>query len=219
MDSNKICFITCVNNDEYYQECLQYIHRLELPEGYSVETVAICDAVSMAAGLNEAMAKSDAKIKVYLHQDVFIIHKAFLKDIVRIFADPDIGLIGVIGSGDIPANGIWWEGRQLFGQVYDSHRGFIEKISFQEVNSEIQEVACVDGLIMITQYDLPWRAELFNNWHFYDLSQSQEFRRQGYKVVIPRQFEPWCIHDCGITRVNNQYQHDRQVFIQEYLRE
>ena len=39
--------------------------------------------------------------------------------------------------------------------------------------------------------------DLFDGWDFYDISQCQEFRRTGYKVVVPKQEEAWCIHDDG----------------------
>ncbi|QJW46345.1 hypothetical protein HA075_11265 [bacterium BFN5] len=219
MNSKKICFITCVNNDEVYQECLLYIHNLDIPQGYSVETVSVKEAVSMASGLNQAMQKSDAKYKVYLHQDVFIINRKFIHDMLHIFENPSIGLIGVIGCSLIPENGVWWEAERIFGQVYDSHRGFIEKLAFSQLEGEYQEVDCIDGLMMITQVDIPWRDDLFTGWHFYDLSQSREFRRNHYQVVVPHQSESWCIHDCGLTRVCNEYNLYREIFIQEYLQE
>ena len=31
------------------------------------------------------------------------------------------------------------------------------------------EVEGVDGLLMATQYDIPWREDLFDGWDFYDL--------------------------------------------------
>jgi hypothetical protein len=50
------------------------------------------------------------------------------------------------------------------------------------------------------------------------LSQSREFHRAGYKVIIPMQQQPWCIHDCGLVNVSG-YQHYRQVFLNEYAQE
>lgn len=217
MNPKAISFITCVNNDEWYQECLLYIHRLEVPDGYTVDTIAVRDAVSMAGGLNQAMRGSNAKYKVYLHQDVFIVNRHFIKDILRIFANPAIGLIGVVGSRSIPPNGIWWEAQTIFGQVYDSHRGRLEKLSFQSIDQDYAEADCVDGLLMATQYDLPWREDLFTGWHCYDLSQCGEFRRQNYKVAVPRQEEAWCIHDSGVTRMDKDYHHYREIFVKEYL--
>ena len=77
MDQNKICFIICVNDDLFFQECVNYIHWLEVPEGMEVEVLEIREAKSMTSGYNEGMSSSNAKYKVYMHQDVFIINKYF----------------------------------------------------------------------------------------------------------------------------------------------
>ena len=218
MNANKICFLSCVNNEELYQQCLLAIHSLAVPAGYEVETLAIKSAVSMTAGYNEAMGRTDAKYKVYLHQDLLIINKHLLQDVLDLFSDPQIGMIGVAGSRQIPSSGVWWEAGSLYGKVYDSHSGMMSLLAFQEVEEEYQEVQGIDGLIMITQFDLPWRDDIFTGWHFYDLSQCREFNHSGYKVVVPRQKQPWCIHNCGVVSVRD-YHYYRQVFLNEYGQE
>jgi hypothetical protein len=215
MNANKICFLSCVNNEELYQQCLLAIHSLEVPVGYEIETLAIRAAGSMTAGYNEAMNRTDAKYKVYLHQDVLIINKHLLQDVLNLFSESQIGMIGVAGSRKIPTSGVWWEAGRLYGKVYDSHSGVMSLLAFQEVEENYQEVQGIDGLIMITQVDLPWRQDIFTGWHFYDLSQCREFNHAGYKVIIPRQQQPWCIHDCGVVSVRD-YHYYRQAFLNEY---
>lgn len=217
LNTNKFCFITCENDARFYQVCLSQINNLEIPEGYEVEILSIKDSVSMTSAYNQAIGKSNAKYKVYLHQDVYILHKRFMQDVLDIFQNSEIGMIGVAGSALIPANGIWWESNCNYGKVYDSHTGVMGLVALKEVEGDYQEVQCIDGLIMITQYDLPWREDLFNGWHFYDSSQSMEFIKAGYKVVIPKQSQPWCTHECGVTKLGNGYHDYRQVFINNYL--
>ncbi|NYE56885.1 glycosyltransferase [Carboxydothermus ferrireducens] len=215
--NRKVCFITCVNNEELYDKCLKYISNLHIPEGYEVEIKAIKGAKSMASGYNEGMLSSDAKYKVYLHQDTFIINKNFIHEIIKVFnKDEAIGMIGVIGSKTIPSNGIWWHSSEKYGKVYESHTGKMELLAFNEVEGDFEEVKAVDGLIMITQYDIPWREDLFTGWHFYDISQCMEFAKRGYKIVIPKQTKPWCVHDCGIIEIKNDYEKYRKVFLDEY---
>jgi len=216
MNANKICFITCVNNDDIYKKCLSNISKLDVPAGYEVELLSVKKAESMASGFNSMIRNNEAKYKVYLHQDVFIINKTFIQDFLSVFSDTKVGMIGVVGSAQVPPNGIWWESAYNFGKVYESHTGIIRLLSFRNIESKFEEVQCIDGLIMITQYDIPWREDIFTGWHFYDLSQSLEFIRAGYKVIIPRQQQPWCIHDCGLTFVTNDYHNYRQVFLNEY---
>lgn len=219
MKKEKFCFISCVNNEQYYKECLHYISKLKVPEGYEIEVLSIEDSKSMAFGYNEAMNNSDAKYKIYLHQDTFIINENFLYDIIYIFENNnDVGMIGVAGGKVVPSNAIWWESEQKFGKVYESSGGVLNELKFNDVNKRFEEVKIVDGLIMITQYDLPWREDIFDGYHFYDASQSTEFIKNGYKVVIPNQDKPWIIHDCGMARIGD-YDYYREKFLDEYYKE
>lgn len=78
------------------------------------------------------------------------------------------------------------------------------------------EMDAVDGFLMVTQYDFPWREDLFDKWDFYDCSQCREFIRRGYQVVVPDMKEPWCVHDSGFLDLKN-YDSERQKFVAEYL--
>lgn len=46
MNDKKICFIMCVNDKLYEEECIRYIQKLNVPEGYEVEQLSIWDAPS-----------------------------------------------------------------------------------------------------------------------------------------------------------------------------
>ena len=99
MDNKKIAFITCVNDEIMYKESLRFIDRLIIPEGFSIQKIAVREAKSMTSGYNEVMSKCDAKYKVYLHQDVFIIDIEFINDMLRVFEnDSSIGMIGAAGA-------------------------------------------------------------------------------------------------------------------------
>lgn len=111
MNEYKFQFIICSNNEDFLEECITYISLLEVPKGYSVDVISILEAVSMTAGYNEGMGASDAKYKIYLHQDVFIIYRKFLYALLDIFeSDPQIGMIGMVGSPKMPSCGIMWYG-------------------------------------------------------------------------------------------------------------
>lgn len=217
MDPKKICFISCVNDEKIYKEALFYINHLNKQKGWKVETLCIKDAKSMASAYNQAIKDSDAKYKVYMHQDVFILNKNFIKDITAIFEKyPMIGMIGVAGSKTIPPNGIWWESQHRYGKVYNSLTGEIGLLRFSKIKNEYECVKAIDGLIMITQYDVPWREDIFDGWHFYDISQSIEFQNAGYEVAVPKQPYAWCIHDCGISRIDPAYEKYRKIFLDNY---
>ena len=216
MDDKKICFIMCVTSQRLMEEAVYYINRLNVPEGYSVELLTVTDAGSMAAGYNEAMNASDAKYKVYMHQDVFIIERDFIFHILNIFENPDIGMLGVFGFKKLVENCIMWKGvpEYAVGELYSN---VIHKTACYMWNNDeaYQEVEVLDGLLMVTQYDIPWREDIFDKWDFYDASQSMEFKKAGYKVVVPQIKRPWCIHDDGILNMRN-YHGERKKYIKEY---
>ena len=101
----KIAVITCVNNEEEYAQALSYIDRLHVPDGYELDVIAVREAPSMAAGYQMAMEHTDARYKIYMHQDTFIINREFLRDMLSVFEGDDrIGAIGMVGCDDVPIN-------------------------------------------------------------------------------------------------------------------
>ena len=216
VNEKAVCFIICSNDSLYTEECIYYINHLNVPDGYRIEVLTIHDAKSMTSGYNEGMRASDAKYKVYLHQDTFIVNHDFIQDILDIFTqDSSIGMIGMVGAPDLPYTGIMWDGKRCGGlyhwNVISTQESWMKENTFSEVE-------VIDGFLMATQYDVPWREDLFDKWDFYDCSQCKEFARHGYKVVVPAQEEPWCIHDGGIASYNS-YDGERQKFVKEYQNE
>lgn len=216
MNDRKFCFIICSNDRLYTQECLYYINQLHIPKDYEIDALTIEDARSMTAGYNEGMRFSDAKYKVYLHQDVFIVNRNFLQDCLDIFQeDHKVGMIGNVGAEKLSASGIMWDVDRV-GKLYEQHiYETILSSGDEKSKADCVEVEAIDGFLMVTQYDLPWREDLFDKWDFYDCSQSMEFIRHGYKVVVPRMDEPWCVHDCGFVNKEN-YEGERRKFVMEY---
>ena len=217
MDNNTISFIYCVNNDMLYENSIDFISQLNIPIGYNVEVIQIKGAKSISSGYNEGMKKARGKYKVYLHQDVYIINQNFIKDIIEIFENNNIGIIGCAGSKDIPDNLVWWESKSLFGKVYEIRNSNMKLLYFNNPTNKYEEVSLLDGFILITQYDIPWREDIFDGWHFYDISQSLEFKKQNKKVVVAYQQIPWCIHDCGIVSMDNYYIY-RDKLVNEYFK-
>ncbi len=216
-EQQEMCFIICTNDSLYAQECIYYIEHLIVPENIKIDVVTVEDAVSITSAYNEAMCYSKAKYKVYLHHDTFIINPYFIHDCLRVFENnPQIGMLGNIGAPTMSDSGVMWD-RDRFGMLYEQHIYETELLA-NAIGSELAylEVAAIDGFLMVTQHDLPWRQDLFTKWDFYDCSQSMEFIRKGYKVVIPNMKEPWCVHDCGFINLKD-YEEERRKFVQEYL--
>ncbi len=246
-----IAFVTCVNDEARYRECCRYLNVLTMPPGWSTQLLPVRGAVSMAAGYEtgrQMANENKADIIVYLHQDVLVVNKNLINDLIAIFSHSEkIGIVGVIGCRRLPETGIWWDGRRMVGQVL--HACEPESIAPAEHHEPaadrfIQGVEAVDGLFIATRglsfpnkgkektspegevpegqrndsiYDIPWRADLFDGWHFYDSSICREYRRRGLSVVIPRQAPNfWCIHCPTEKPLDPAYHKYRQRFLQEY---
>ena len=217
----KIAFILCVNDERQYKECCFYIQRLMVPEGYSVEIVPIYHAKSMASGYQEGMKKTDAKYKIYIHQDVLCTNKYLIYDMIYIFnLNPDIGLVGAAGCVKMPLVGVWWK-----APVEERYYNLYQDVIITCANNcgtyyncgEYQEVQVLDGVFLATSKDIDWREDLFDNWHYYDIAQSFEFQRQGYKAVIPKPRMPWVLHNDKWGRIlENDYFQATKRFLQEY---
>ncbi|MCI8821159.1 MAG: hypothetical protein HFI15_01370 [Lachnospiraceae bacterium] len=212
---DQIAFITCVSDEEEYAECRYYLNRLRIPDGYETDIISVREAPSMAAGYNAGMKSSPAKYKVYLHQDVFIKNQNFISDMLQVFhRDAQIGVLGMIGKRNREMQGISlmkWD----TGKVIDNSAG-LWSFSIPSKEDNYAEVLTVDGLLMVTQYDILWREDLFNGWDLYDASQCMEFIKRGYKIVVPYQKEEWCYHDCLYPKLIKYFDYNR-VFLKEYI--
>ena len=215
MNEKKICFILCTNSELYEKECISYIERLNVPEGYELEICPVKRASSITSGYNQAMKGSDAKYKVYLHQDVFIVYADFIKEMLQLFQNKEIGMIGMVGNLEIEKNAVMWYGKRV-GMIHSNSVYFADSYLFGKVKGKYQAVSAIDGLLMATQYDILWREDIFKGWDFYDISQSMEFRKRGYEVIVPAMERPWCIHDDGILNLSNYYK-EREIFLKEYI--
>lgn len=219
-EEKMMSFIFCVNNENIFNKALKYIDKLDVPDGYGIEVIPVRNAESMCSGYNYGMRKSKGKYKVYLHQNVCILNKSFISDIIDLFQKHDeLGMLGVAGAAKLSKSGVWWNSPELYGKVIQERGGKLTLLKWREVKEEYKSVNAIDGLIMITQYDVPWREDIFKKWHFYDVSQCMEFIRAGYIVGIPKQIQPWCEHgwtmkDDGKGKGN--YHEERKIFLQEY---
>ncbi len=219
----KIAVIICVNDERRFAECQLYLEQQYLSPEYELEIIDIRGAASIFSGYEYARGRYNNRYKLYMHQDTFLTHKQCVQKMLTLFQqEPSIGMLGLVGSASIPPSGIWWERDKntQYGHVVQGGDvpEYLEVINGMSMAKPYQEVAAIDGFFMMTQYDLPWRSDLFSGWHFYDVSQSVEYKRQGYKLAIPYAEEAWAFHDCGRIELDDTYEKERQIFIHEYIR-
>ncbi|MBD5545734.1 MAG: hypothetical protein HDR01_16215 [Lachnospiraceae bacterium] len=222
VNEHKFAFILCTNNDIYLQECFHYLNQLIIPGNYEVDILTIHDAASMASGYNEGMSSTDAKYKIYMHQDLFILNRYFLWDLLSIFqSDSSIGMIGMVGYPTVSIDGMMWHSNPLGSiPLYGSPDAAYPNADYKQyrysLSDGITDVALIDGCIMMTSYDLPWEEKLLKGWHFYDAFQSMNFLLHGYRIVVPTPKLPWFLHDDGIFLSLWDYHDYRKIFVEKY---
>ena len=219
-------FVTCTNDAVRMLECRYYIQRLFVPDGWSVEITEIPDAVSMASGYNRAIGMKpgdsarteDVPVRIYLHQDVYILNRFFLKNLRLLFEEyPDVGAVGMVGTPVLHESGVMWLGSYI-GNVYEpDDRPYKEEQVFDK--PVIVPADAIDGFLIATRADIPWREDLFDGFDFYDLSQSFEFRRNGYRTAVVMQSSPWCVHDDAHVLSLYHYNRYRKRFLSQYGQE
>lgn len=216
----KFAFIMAVNHEMYYEEAVYYIQRLKIPENMQIEIIPIRGAKSMTEAYNQGMRMTDAKYKIYMHQDALLVNPYMLYEICHIFEDETIGMIGVAGAGHMPESAMWWNGKkeEVYMNLYQDAALVTEYSLKNSFSESYREVEALDGVFLATQYDIPWRSDLFSGWHFYDVSQCMEFKRKQYKVVVAKQETTWCVH-MGNYNVNlpMEYEIEKDKFIKEYM--
>lgn len=219
MNENKFCFIICTNNEILLSESMHYLSHLVIPDGYTTDILTVTDAKSMTLGYNEAMEASDAKYKIYMHQDVLILNRYFLSDVLSIFSsDASIGLIGMTGYTSVSADGVMWHADEKLGTPYRRKDSYPPLSDYRYSLSEdgYRPAALVDGFLMVTANDYPWDTQNLTGWDFYDACQSLAFLLHGRKIVVPVQRHPWCMHDDGGLLNMMEYNKYRLKFMQTY---
>lgn len=212
MDEKKIAFIIASENE--CEQCIECLSSLKIPDGFVVEVVTITDFQQVAEAYNKGMEASDARYKIYLSDTTRILHENLIFDILKVFdMNLAIGLLGVSGTKIIPTSGICALSKNRVGMAKDRYSQ--NEVSWNKIETSYEKVQAIDNIIMATQYDIRWRDDLFVSNDFYDVSQSLEFKREGYLVVVIKQKFPW-IMAFGKSSFN---QNDCNVFLDEYSKD
>lgn len=195
MNEKKICFIICGNDIQYVQESVWYIKNLEVPAGYQIDIIrGYPEEESIPDWYNKQMKQSDAKYKIYLQQGVFIIYKKMLTDLLKYFTDDSsIGMVGVMGKRCMNQDeniSISWDCGCIRNRNMNEEA---ERILYS--SKESIKVEVIDGIFFATQYDLEWKEDIEVEKRTCCIAHSCDFRRNGYKIILPYQKETWCLYD------------------------
>ena len=191
-----------------------YLDAIDVPSGFTVELIEVSVDGNVAVAYQRAMHESDAKYKVYLSAGSILLRLNFFAEMLRVFAeDPAIGIMGLVGTAQLSTSGELGASPMLKGRLL-----YTDDTSFHgaTVEGATEEVMAVSPDLIATQYDIPWRSDLFHGDCFFAEAQCIEFRRKGYRTVLPQQDDPWLLtrkRACATDEAS------REVFLDTYSSE
>jgi GT2 family glycosyltransferase len=213
---------------------VQYIDALHVPSGFRLERIAVLGAGSIAGGYQKGMEASTARYKIYLHQDLYLVHREVLSDLLYLFKTyPRLGLVGVEGATRLPASVLYsvnnpfhgygrhWTYRRpggpasLLGSV---NRRQLHFNRFRSFVGDYLPAVVVDGFFMATQYDMPWTDPL-GGFELYDDVRAMEFIKAGLEVGIAQQLPTWVLHWGALQEPSREQRTRRRQNLQRKVAE
>ena len=168
-----------------------HLGEIDVLQGYEVELIEVPSGGAVAATYQRAMKASDAKYKVYLSSGSILLRPSFFHDMLQLFVqNPSIGAMGLVGTKQLSTTGIFEKSSLFKGKLLFSDGSRFEGA---DIEGSMDDVMVISGDMIATQYDIPWRMDLFQQDCFWAEAQCVEFKRKGYRVVVPRQKAAWLL--------------------------
>ncbi len=220
-DPHTIAIVFCTNDELMERECLLYLSHLIVPDGMTLKVYAVWNAKGICQGYNRAMAQINAKYKIYIHHDCFLICPDALIQLMDLFQRKEgWKMLGVAGATAMTDNYCWGENNITnvrYNLYQDSCMATILSKTIRYDN-KVDEAAAIDGVMLATCEDVKWREDVFDEWHFYDISQCYEFRKRGYRIGVINDDTPWMLHETTTKNdPSGRYDHYGKIFKEMYL--
>jgi len=172
---------------------------------------------SLSEVYNKILTESQSDIVILCHDDIYFDTNAWYSKILRNFEKNDYGILGVAGTPHLPQSGLWWEERRKMIGIVNHESGGKKWESRYSSNqgNEIREVAIIDGVFIVVHKQRIKKnfVEDFKGFHFYDLPFCVENHLEGVKIGV---FTNVRITHKSIGQTNQQWEDNRQIFIEKY---
>ena len=190
----EVAFFVRKSDEALYRACLESLQALHLPAEYEAELFTLTAESPYAAQANKALTLSDAKYKIYINDDVRLVRSQLIEELLTVFKDASIGMVGVLGSQSLPRDGNVMESDYKRGVVYVPTGRELSEMRFGEVSEEeTADVRFVLPSFFATQMDLPWDEE-YETQYYALLAQCRSFEEIGSRIVTSLAKEVWCAY-------------------------
>lgn len=166
----------------------------------------------------------DDDIILFVHEDTVILDQQFKEKVELIFKNPNVGLVGVVGTTSFVEAGGWWMATpdrlrghliQGKGKNLTTEGMYLKKGSVGYFN----DVCAIDGCIMITTGKIVKNIinidiNNFTNSHFYDIDFCFQILNAGLDIVVA---DILVYHKSeGLGSLTNDWKESRDKLIHKY---
>lgn len=215
MDDKKIAILIGKSEDHFYHTCIESLQGLKCPEGYQIDVHVLLQEKSFSAQMNAAVAAISAKYKIYMDDRLYLISPDFVMDILDIFTDKSVGIIGFLGSQSLPAGGNLMSSEHQHGRVYlATQTGIKEYVKTGKEAAPLNDVSCILPALFAIQYDLAWNEKYVGRYYAM-MAQCRQYDEQGFRVVVPTLTNAWCSYQVDTIPLGD-IERERALFFGMY---
>ena len=194
----KIAVLVRRTHEARFRLCVESLQSARLPAGYAWEIFPLAADRPYAIQVNEVLARTEAKIKIFINDEVCLTSPLAVGQLLEIFRTEEIGMVGFLGSLSLPVSGNILEAPDLRGSVHMPMEGGLEEIRYGKADDH---ALTVDARLLCpsffaTQIDLPWAQE-YDGQYYAVLAHCRAMEEQGKRTVVPLPREIWCAYQMG----------------------
>ncbi len=216
IDNHIIAILIQKSEEQYYNVCINSLQGVKWPDGYQIEVHTVEKGDNFSAQMNYILEQIHAKYKVYIDERMYLIAPDFLRNIIDIFQDKSIGMIGFLGSQSMPYSGNIMEAQHKCGRVYlPTENKIKEYIYGRETDSSVSDVCYVLPTLFATQYDIRWDDQYAGKYYAV-MTHCRKYDAEKCRIVVPVLESAWCAYQGGEELILDDVERDRTMFFRMY---
>lgn len=194
MNGKKIAVLVRKSHPAKYAQCIAALQKMKWPQDHVAEVFTLSAGEPYAKQVNAVLKETDARVKIYIDDDLRLVFPQAVEEILTIFQDGSIGMVGFLGSRSLPVSGNLMESPYVCGTVYvPLEKGLQEARFGSGAVGECQDVRFLAPSFFATQGDFSW-DEAYKNQYYAVLAYSRRFEQQEKRIVVPTVEKPWCAY-------------------------
>ena len=193
--AQKVAVLVRKTQEKRYGLCVESLRASRLPAGYALEIFSLAANKPYAAQVNEILSQTDAKIKIFINDEICLVSPLAIEQMLEIFRKENIGMVGFMGSRSLPMSGNFLEAPDVWGSVHMPMKGSLEEIRFGKAAAHefTTDVRFLCPSFFATQVDIPWDED-YGKQYYAVLAHCRAMEEGGQKLVVPLPREIWCAY-------------------------